>query len=146
MYNVNLPDRKIKAFDLGLFEDFFQAFVTQGGLNLHINLLYGRNPHHIMEAIFKATAKALDQATMLEERLAGKVLSTKGHVIRRRKSCLCISPCIPDRQGDGITPCSGSWRYLRRPCHLIIAEQCAPVWAGSFGNLSFCLSADCGYG
>jgi imidazoleglycerol-phosphate dehydratase len=78
VYNVALPDRKIKAFDLGLFEDFFQAFVTHGGLNLHINLMYGRNPHHIMEAIFKALAKALDQATMLEERLSGKVLSTKG--------------------------------------------------------------------
>jgi imidazoleglycerol-phosphate dehydratase len=78
VYSVNLPDRKIKAFDLGLFEDFFQAFVTHGGLNLHVNLMYGRNPHHIMEAIFKALAKALDQATMPEERLAGKVLSTKG--------------------------------------------------------------------
>jgi len=78
VYNVDLPDRKIKSFDLGLFEDFFQAFVTNGGLNLHVNLLYGRNPHHIMEAIFKALAKALDQATTIEERLAGKVLSTKG--------------------------------------------------------------------
>lgn len=78
VYNVSLPDRKIKSFDLGLFEDFFQAFVTHGGLNLHVNLLYGRNPHHIMEAIFKALAKALDQATMPEERLAGHVLSTKG--------------------------------------------------------------------
>ncbi|MDH5667727.1 MAG: imidazoleglycerol-phosphate dehydratase HisB [Nitrospira sp.] len=78
VYNVALPDRKIKSFDLGLFEDFFQAFVTHGGLNLHVNLLYGRNPHHIMEAIFKALAKALDQATTPEERLAGKVLSTKG--------------------------------------------------------------------
>jgi imidazoleglycerol-phosphate dehydratase len=78
VYNVKLPDRKIKSFDLGLFEDFFQAFVTNGGLNLHVNLLYGRNPHHIMEAIFKALAKALDQATTIEERLAGKVLSTKG--------------------------------------------------------------------
>ena len=78
VYNVALPDRKIKAFDLGLFEDFFQAFVTHGGLNLHVNLMYGRNPHHIMEAIFKALAKGLDQATTLEERLAGKVLSTKG--------------------------------------------------------------------
>jgi imidazoleglycerol-phosphate dehydratase len=78
VYNVKLPDRKIKSFDLGLFEDFFQAFVTHGGLNLHVNLLYGRNPHHIMEAIFKALAKALDQATTIEERLAGKVLSTKG--------------------------------------------------------------------
>ena len=78
VYNVSLPDRKIKSFDLGLFEDFFQAFVTHGGLNLHVNLMYGRNPHHIMEAIFKALAKALDQATMPEERLVGKVLSTKG--------------------------------------------------------------------
>jgi imidazoleglycerol-phosphate dehydratase len=78
VYNVALPDRKIKSFDLGLFEDFFQAFVTHGGLNLHVNLMYGRNPHHIMEAIFKALAKALDQATMPDERLAGKVLSTKG--------------------------------------------------------------------
>jgi imidazoleglycerol-phosphate dehydratase len=78
VYNVNLPDRKIKAFDLGLFEDFFQAFVIHGGLNLHVNLLYGRNSHHIMEAIFKGLAKALDQATMPEERLGGKVLSTKG--------------------------------------------------------------------
>jgi imidazoleglycerol-phosphate dehydratase len=78
VYNVNLPDRKIKSFDLGLFEDFFQAFVTHGGLNLHVNLLYGRNPHHIMEAIFKALAKALDQATTVEARLAGGVLSTKG--------------------------------------------------------------------
>jgi imidazoleglycerol-phosphate dehydratase len=78
VYNVALPDRKIKSFDLGLFEDFFQAFVTHGGLNLHVNLLYGRNSHHIMEAIFKGLAKALDQATMPEERLAGKVLSTKG--------------------------------------------------------------------
>ncbi|GMV50045.1 imidazoleglycerol-phosphate dehydratase HisB [Nitrospirales bacterium NOB] len=78
VYNVSLPDRKIKSFDLGLFEDFFQAFVTHGGLNLHVNLQYGRNPHHIMEAIFKALAKALDQATMVEERLSGAVLSTKG--------------------------------------------------------------------
>ena len=78
VYNVVLPDRKIKAFDLGLFEDFFQAFVTHGGLNLHINLMYGRNPHHIMEAIFKGLAKSLDHATTVEERLAGKVLSTKG--------------------------------------------------------------------
>ncbi|MCP9451437.1 MAG: imidazoleglycerol-phosphate dehydratase HisB [Nitrospira sp.] len=78
VYNVALPDRRIKSFDLGLFEDFFQAFVAHGGLNLHVNLLYGRNSHHIMEAIFKALAKALDQATAPEERLAGTVLSTKG--------------------------------------------------------------------
>lgn len=77
VYHVELPQRRIKSFDLGLFEDFFQAFVTHGGLNLHVNVPYGRNPHHIMEAIFKALAKALDQATSIDERVTG-VLSTKG--------------------------------------------------------------------
>lgn len=77
VYHVTLPARRIKAFDLGLFEDFFQAFATHAALNLHVNVLYGRNPHHIMEAVFKALAKALDQATSLDERVTG-VLSTKG--------------------------------------------------------------------
>jgi imidazoleglycerol-phosphate dehydratase len=77
VYRVDLPQRRIKAFDLGLFEDFFQAVVTNAAMNLHVNLLYGRNPHHMMEAVFKALAKALDQATSLDERLSG-VLSTKG--------------------------------------------------------------------
>lgn len=79
VYRVELPQRRIKTFDLGLFEDFFQAFATHGKLNLHVNLLYGRNPHHIIEAVFKALAKALDQATGLDERVAG-VLSTKGRL------------------------------------------------------------------
>lgn len=77
VYNVEFPHRQIKDFDLGLFEDFFQALVTQGALNLHINLKYGRNPHHIIEAVFKAFAKALDQATTIDDRVSG-VLSTKG--------------------------------------------------------------------
>lgn len=77
VYHVELSERRIKSFDLALFEDFFQAFVTHGGLNLHVNVQYGRNPHHIMEAIFKALAKALDQATSIDERISG-VLSTKG--------------------------------------------------------------------
>ena len=77
VYNVDLPSHMVKNFDLGLFEDFFQAFVSQGGLNLHINLMYGRNPHHKMEAIFKALAKALAQAVSRDDRVIG-VLSTKG--------------------------------------------------------------------
>jgi len=77
VYNVKLPNRRIKAFDLYLFEDFFQAFVTHAAMNLHINVPYGRNPHHIMEAIFKALAKALDQAIAVDPRVRG-VLSTKG--------------------------------------------------------------------
>jgi imidazoleglycerol-phosphate dehydratase len=72
-----LPNRRIKEFDLYLFEDFFQAFVTHGAFNLHVNVLYGRNPHHIVEATFKALAKALDQATGLDGRVKG-VHSTKG--------------------------------------------------------------------
>jgi imidazoleglycerol-phosphate dehydratase len=77
VYKVELPQRRIKAFDLNLFEDFFQAFMTHAAMNVHVNLLYGRNPHHMMEAIFKAFAKAMDQATGLDERVRG-VLSTKG--------------------------------------------------------------------
>jgi imidazoleglycerol-phosphate dehydratase len=77
VYNVSLPNRRIKNFDLYLFEDFFQALVTHGAFNLHVNVLYGRNPHHIVEATFKAFAKALDEATRLDGRLR-EVLSTKG--------------------------------------------------------------------
>lgn len=77
VYNVTFTHREVKGFDLGLFEDFFQALVNQGGLNLHVNVRYGRNPHHMIEAVFKAFAKALDQATSQDERVAG-VLSTKG--------------------------------------------------------------------
>ncbi len=79
VYRAKLPQHRIKTFDLGLFEDFFQALVNHAAFNLHINVLYGRNPHHIMEAMFKALAKALDQATGLDERVLG-VPSTKGHL------------------------------------------------------------------
>jgi imidazoleglycerol-phosphate dehydratase len=77
VYNVKLPHRRIKGFDLYLFEDFFQALSTHARMNLHINVSYGRNPHHIMESIFKALAKALDQAVSVDPRVTG-VLSTKG--------------------------------------------------------------------
>jgi imidazoleglycerol-phosphate dehydratase len=77
VYRVELPQRRIKSLDLGLFEDFFQAFVTHAALNLHVNVPYGRNPHHILEAVFKALAKALDQAASIDNRVSG-VLSTKG--------------------------------------------------------------------
>jgi imidazoleglycerol-phosphate dehydratase len=77
VYNVKLPHRRIKGFDLYLFEDFFQALTTHAAMNLHINVAYGRNPHHIMESIFKALAKALDQAVAVDARVKG-VLSTKG--------------------------------------------------------------------
>ncbi len=77
VYRTRLAQHQIKSFDLGLFEDFFQAFVNSAALNLHVNVMYGRNPHHMIEAVFKGFAKALDQATSLDERVTG-VLSTKG--------------------------------------------------------------------
>jgi imidazoleglycerol-phosphate dehydratase len=65
------------AFDIPLSKEFFRAFATRGGLNLHINTFYGENQHHILESIFKALARALDQATLLSQRFEG-VRSTKG--------------------------------------------------------------------
>lgn len=80
VYNVELPKRtKLKDFDPGLVEDFFRALVNHAGITLHINLLYGRDTHHILEAIFKAFGRALDQATMIDLRAKG-VPSTKGRI------------------------------------------------------------------
>lgn len=78
VYNVRFQSkRKIKEFDLDLIEEFFRAFINHAGLNLHINMIYGKNPHHIAESIFKAFGRALGQAIKLDERIKG-VLSTKG--------------------------------------------------------------------
>lgn len=63
--------------DTEMVKEFFYAISYAAGMNLHIKVLHGANNHHIMEAIFKAFAKALDEATMEEPRLKG-VLSTKG--------------------------------------------------------------------
>jgi imidazoleglycerol-phosphate dehydratase len=77
VYNVTLPKVKIGEFDVELAREFFQAFVNHCGLNLHINVMYGENVHHIIEACFKAVARAMDVATQLDPRVEG-VLSTKG--------------------------------------------------------------------
>jgi len=77
VYNVDLPKVKIGDFDVELGREFFQAFVNNLGANLHINVKYGDNVHHVLEACFKGTAKALDMATQVDQRIEG-VLSTKG--------------------------------------------------------------------
>lgn len=77
VYNVKLPKVKIGEFDVELAREFFQAFANNAGANLHINVMYGDNVHHILEACFKGMARALDQATQLDPRIEG-VLSTKG--------------------------------------------------------------------
>jgi len=77
VYNARIPKVKIGDFDVELVREFFQAFVNNCGANLHINVMYGENVHHILEACFKAAARALDQATQVDQRIEG-VLSTKG--------------------------------------------------------------------
>ncbi|MFQ5329341.1 MAG: imidazoleglycerol-phosphate dehydratase HisB [Thermodesulfobacteriota bacterium] len=78
VYNVAFPKRaRIKSFDQDLVEDFLQAFSTRSGCNLHVNLSYGRNIHHIIEAIFKALGRALNDAVRIDPRITG-VMSTKG--------------------------------------------------------------------
>lgn len=80
VYHVPLPRRgKIREFDADLIEDFFQALVNHSGITLHINLQYGRNIHHIFEAVFKAFARALDAATTIDSRVSG-IPSTKGRL------------------------------------------------------------------
>jgi imidazoleglycerol-phosphate dehydratase len=77
VYNVNIPKVKIGDFDVELAREFFQALAGNLAANIHINVMYGDNIHHILEACFKALARALDQATQVDERISG-VLSTKG--------------------------------------------------------------------
>jgi imidazoleglycerol-phosphate dehydratase len=77
VYHVTLPKVKIGEFDVELAREFFQAFVNHCGLNLHINVMYGENVHHIIEACFKAFARAMDAASRLDQRVEG-VMSTKG--------------------------------------------------------------------
>ncbi len=77
VYHVSLPKVKIGEFDVELAREFFQAFVNHCGMNLHINVMYGDNVHHIIEACFKAFARAMDTATQLDPRVVG-VMSTKG--------------------------------------------------------------------
>ena len=80
VYQVELPKKyKLKDFDPGLAQDFFQSIVNHAGMNLHIRVLYGRDVHHMLEGIFKAFGRALDQATILDPRIKG-VLSTKGKI------------------------------------------------------------------
>lgn len=65
------------SFDAQLIKEFFRAFSIKSGMNLHISAMYGENQHHILEAIFKSTGRALDQAVSFDPRITG-VRSSKG--------------------------------------------------------------------
>jgi len=66
------------AFRFGLAKEFFQGFANEARCNLHLELLYGGEPHHVVEALFKAFAKAVDFACQRDARIAGLLPSTKG--------------------------------------------------------------------
>jgi imidazoleglycerol-phosphate dehydratase len=68
------------AFRFGLAREFFQGFTNEARCNLHLELLYGQEPHHVVEGLFKAFAKAVDFACQNDPRIAGQVPSTKGRL------------------------------------------------------------------
>ena len=76
-YDVGFTTQQIGYMDTELAKEFFYAVTYSAGMNLHLKLMSGENNHHIMEAMFKAFGKALDEAVMQDTRIQG-VLSTKG--------------------------------------------------------------------
>lgn len=76
-FECEFPAERVGYLDTELVKEFFYAISYSAGMNLHIKILAGNNSHHMVEAIFKAFAKALDQATGMDERITD-VLSTKG--------------------------------------------------------------------
>jgi imidazoleglycerol-phosphate dehydratase len=76
-YNLKIHQEKVGNFATELIHDFFLAFTNQLAMNLHFNMTQGRNPHHIIEAGFKAFARALSSAVQYDPRVKG-ILSTKG--------------------------------------------------------------------
>ena len=78
VWNVDIPTQKIGQFDTELVREFFTAFATHGGITLHVDQIHGLNSHHIVEAAFKAVARAMRIAVETDPRKAGDIPSTKG--------------------------------------------------------------------
>lgn len=78
VYNVKSPTRFIRDLNIDLFKEFFQAFANECGANIHINLRYGQEPHHIIESVFKSFARAMDMACSYEPRIGNGLYTTKG--------------------------------------------------------------------
>lgn len=76
-FDCTLPTERVGYMDTELVREFFYAVSYSAGMNLHMKMLSGENSHHMIEALFKAFAKALDEATTMDSRING-VLSTKG--------------------------------------------------------------------
>ena len=78
VWKVNFTRDKLGEMDTELFREFFQAFAQNGGLTLHVENLYGENNHHIIESCFKALAKSLRAAIVIDKRQANQLPTTKG--------------------------------------------------------------------
>jgi imidazoleglycerol-phosphate dehydratase len=77
VFHADFKRERTGGFDVELVKEFFKAFADKSGATVHINLMYGHNTHHMIEAIYKAFGQALDEATLLDDRIRG-VRSTKG--------------------------------------------------------------------
>ncbi|MSU67613.1 MAG: imidazoleglycerol-phosphate dehydratase [Opitutia bacterium] len=80
VYEANAPTMFARDFNIILVKEFCRAFSNALGANLHVQLVYGEEPHHVAEAIFKCLARALDVATQIEPRAADQLPSTKGKI------------------------------------------------------------------
>jgi imidazoleglycerol-phosphate dehydratase len=78
VYDVSAPTMFVRDFNLALVKEFFRAFANTVGANVHVRLVYGEEPHHVVEAVFKSFARALDVASQIEPRAADRLPSTKG--------------------------------------------------------------------
>jgi len=78
VYHAEAPTMFVRDFNIVLVKEFCRAFSNALGANLHVQLVYGEEPHHVAEAIFKCLARALDAATQIEPRAADLLPSTKG--------------------------------------------------------------------
>ncbi len=77
VFDVRFPTEKVGAFDTELVEEFLRALVVNSGITLHVKVEYGKNSHHISEAVFKALGRVMDQASIVDKRVKG-VPSSKG--------------------------------------------------------------------
>jgi len=80
VYSADVPTMFVRDFNITLVKEFCRAFSNALGCNLHVELVYGEEPHHVAEAVFKCLARALDVATQIEPRAADQLPSTKGKI------------------------------------------------------------------
>jgi imidazoleglycerol-phosphate dehydratase len=78
VFDVPVARTRVSSFDLDMLPEFFRALAFNAEITLHVRMLSGHNLHHITEAVFKAVARALAEATRLDPRIAGILPSTKG--------------------------------------------------------------------